>query len=304
VAEHRDRPGDAFASLAARGFLGLLAPLPWPARLRAAGWLGRTTVARSRRLSARVATNLGHVLPETTEADRTRIAREVGDCFGRTALELFAARAFESAHPWNPPRGPGLPAVEAALAERRGAIVVSGHFGGWEATRAWLKEQGAPCATVYRPLKNKHLDALYHDSVAHTGSPMLPKGRLAVRTLVRHLNQGGFVALLVDQYDHGSPALDFLGRPAPTTLTPAELALKFRMPLIPAYAPRTPDGARIDIWFDAPIPPTSAPEMMQAFNHSLAAQVRARPGQYYWLHRRWEKCLPGLAEKRAAARPR
>jgi Kdo2-lipid IVA lauroyltransferase/acyltransferase len=66
---------------------------------------------------------------------------------------------------------------------------------------------------------------------------------------------------------------------------------------VPAYAPRTPDGAASTSG-STPIPPTSAPEMMQAFNHSLAAQVRARPGQYYWLHRRWQKTLPGLAEKR------
>lgn len=301
--ERRARPGDALAPLAVRGLLGLLAPLPWQTRLAAAGWLGRTALARSRRLSARIAANLAHVMPETTEAERARIAREVGDCFGRTALELFAARAFERAQPWNPPAGPGLAAVEAAIAERRGAIVISGHFGGWEAWRAWLKARGAPGAAVYRPLKNPRLDALYRDSIAHTtGGPVLPKGRMAVRTLMRHLTRGGFVALLVDQYDRGAPALDFLGRPAPTTLTPAELALKLGLPLIPAFAPRTPDGARIDIWFDAPIPPSSAREMMQAFNHSLAAQVRARPGQYYWLHRRWEKDLPGFAEKQPKPR--
>jgi Kdo2-lipid IVA lauroyltransferase/acyltransferase len=295
------RRGDAATLYAVRTLLAVLSPLPWRTRLAAAGRLGRTALARSPRLMARVAANLAHVMPEMAEVDRARIAAEVGDCFGRTALELFASRAFERAHPWNPPRGPGLPAVEAALAEGTGAIVVSGHFGGWEATRAWLKEQGAPCATVYRPLKNKPLDDYYRESVAYTGSPMLPKGRLAVRTLVKHLTKGGFVALLVDQYEHGAPALDFLGRPAPTTLTPAELALKFRLPLIPAYAPRNEDG-RIDIWFDAPIAPTTAPEMMQAFNHSLAAQVRARPGQYYWLHRRWEKALPGLAEGKAKRR--
>jgi Kdo2-lipid IVA lauroyltransferase/acyltransferase len=44
-------------------------------------------------------------------------------------------------------------------------------------------------------------------------------------------------------------------------------------------------------------PPLSTPEaMMQAVNDALAEQVRARPGQYYWLHRRWSKSLPGLAE--------
>jgi lauroyl/myristoyl acyltransferase len=35
--------------------------------------------------------------------------------------------------------------------------------------------------------------------------------------------------------------------------------------------------------------------MTQAAADSLAARVRATPGQYYWLHRRWVK---DLAERR------
>lgn len=299
----RSGTGAALGYAALRIALALLALLPWRARLRVAGWLGRTLVTRAPRLRARVFANLAHVLPETSDAERARIAAETGDCFGRTALELFSSRAFEKHHPWNEPTGPGLATIEQAIAEATGTIVVSGHYGGWEATRAWLKERGRPGATVYRPLRDERLDAFYRESVAYTGSPMLPKGRLAVRTLVKHLAGGGFVTLLVDQHERGAPELDFLGRPAPTTLVPAELALKFHLPLIPACATRRPDG-RIDIFLDAPVPHGTPKSMMQAVNHSLAAQVRAHPGQYYWLHRRWSKSLPGLAGEDRLPKPR
>ncbi len=33
--------------------------------------------------------------------------------------------------------------------------------------------------------------------------------------------------------------------------------------------------------------------MTQAAADSLAARVRATPGQYYWLHRRWTKTFTG-----------
>lgn len=295
-ARRKRRPRFARATyLVLRTGLALLGLLPWRMQSGIAGWLGRTVVTRSPRLSSRVATNLAHVMPATTEAERIRIAAETGDCFGRTALELFSSRAFEANHPWNAPTGPGLAAVEEAIAAGTGAIVVSGHYGGWEATRAWLKERGRPTATIYRPLRDPRLDAFYRESVAYTGSPMLPKDRLAVRTLVRHLARGGFVALLVDQHERNAPALDFMGKPAPTTLVPAELARKFRVPLIPAFATRRKDG-RIDIFFDAPVTGDSARAMMQGVNDSLAAQVRAHPGQYYWLHRRWAKDLPGFRD--------
>ena len=32
--------------------------------------------------------------------------------------------------------------------------------------------------------------------------------------------------------------------------------------------------------------------MTQAAADSLAARIRARPEQYYWLHRRWVKTFP------------
>jgi Kdo2-lipid IVA lauroyltransferase/acyltransferase len=292
----RSRVGDAATYAAVRILLAALSPLPWSAQGRVAAWAGRTAVTRSRRLRARVLANLGHVLPETNEAEREAILRATGDCFGRTALELFAAPAFRAARPWTAPTGPGLAAAEAAIRDRTGAIFVSGHFGGWEAIRAWLTENGAPCATVYRALPNPWLERFYLERIVLNGRPVVPKGRLAVRVLVRHLAEGGFVALLVDQHERRAPALDFLGRPAPTTLAPAELALRFRVPLIPAFAPRSDDGARIDIVFGAPAPPSTPEAMMQAVNDALAEQVRARPGQYYWLHRRWSKSLPGLAE--------
>src|SRR5690606_1628276 len=160
------------AYLGLRAGIALLGVLPWRKQSDFAGWLGRTIVTRSPRLMARVVTNLAHVMPATTEAERERIAIETGDCFGRTALELFASRRFEANHPWNAPTGPGLAAVRQAIAAGTGAIVVSGHYGGWEATRAWLKEQGRPTATIYRPLRDPRLDEFYRESVAYTGSPM------------------------------------------------------------------------------------------------------------------------------------
>jgi KDO2-lipid IV(A) lauroyltransferase len=110
-----------------------------------------------------------------------------------------------------------------------------------------------------------------------------------MRELVRHLKSGGIVAVLLDQYVQGGTPIDFLGHPAPTGLTIAELALKFKVPMIPAYGTREPDGLHVAIDFEAPLPPTTALAMTQAAATSLGARVRAKPEQYYWLHRRWVK---------------
>ena len=86
--------------------------------------------------------------------------------------------------------------------------------------------------------------------------------------------------------------IDFLGRPAPTVTIAADLALKFGVPLFPAYGIRDPDGRHVAVVIEAPIPHGTAAEMTKAFSDSLAARVRAHPGQYLWLHQRWAKSLP------------
>jgi KDO2-lipid IV(A) lauroyltransferase len=38
---------------------------------------------------------------------------------------------------------------------------------------------------------------------------------------------------------------------------------------------------------EAPIPQTTALEMTTALTRSLEARVKAHPGQWFWIHRRW-----------------
>ena len=111
-----------------------------------------------------------------------------------------------------------------------------------------------------------------------------------MRELIRHLRAGGVVAILLDQYVLDGTPIDFLGHPAPTGTAIAALAGALRRADDPRLRhPRRRTASQIAIDFEAPIAPGSAEAMTQAAADSLGARVRARPGQYYWLHRRWVK---------------
>jgi Kdo2-lipid IVA lauroyltransferase/acyltransferase len=140
-------------------------------------------------------------------------------------------------------------------------------------------------------VRNRHLERLYRANIETTGAPMFPKGRRSVRAIARHVACGGVIALLVDQHEKRGKVLDFMGHPAPTTLVAAELGLRYGVPLFPAFVIRGEDGVTARIEVEAPIPAGEPAAMMQAFNDALAARVRAHPGQYFWLHRRWRKSL-------------
>jgi KDO2-lipid IV(A) lauroyltransferase len=155
-----------------------------------------------------------------------------------------------------------------------------------------MKSIGITCAGVYRPADNPHLEAVYRRNLEAGGTPIFTKNARGVRGMIKHLSSGGIVAILNDQYDRRAERFDFVGRSAPTATIAADLALKFGLPLIPIYGIRDPDGEHVAVVVEAPIPHTDAATMTQAVNDSLAAMIRAHPGQYYWMHRRWRKDLP------------
>lgn len=272
--------------------LGIARALPWRARVAFGGWLGRRIVTGVPKFRRRVEANLAYVLPELDAPARARIAAETGETFGRTFVEIFSMAEFKARRPWGEARGPGLQAAREARAAGRPVLLVTGHFGQWEAGRAAAAEAlGGEVAGVYRPLNNPYLDAPYVRELELGGRPMFPKGPAGLRGLLGHLAKGGAVAMLVDQYDRRAPLLDFLGRPAPSLTLAADLALRTGAALIPGYGLRAADGLTMQVTLEAPIPHSTAAEMTQALNDSLAAQVRAHPGQYFWLHRRWRKDL-------------
>lgn len=269
--------------------IGIARALPHPVRLRLGAALMRSALVLVPDLRARIDGNLRLVFPEMPASERGVLRRAAVGNIGRTLIETLDSNAFQRRAPWSEPRGPGWPVLQDAIASGNGAILVSGHFGQWEAVRGALKERGIVCGALYRPLKNPYLEPYYLANLRAPGEPIISRDGRGLREFVRHVRSGGLIAVLLDQYVQRGTAIDFLGHPAPTGTFIAEVALKYGVPMMPAYGTRQADGVHIDIDFEAPIPPTDPHQMTQAAADSLAARVRAHPAQYYWLHRRWVK---------------
>ncbi|MCC6006532.1 MAG: lysophospholipid acyltransferase family protein [Rhodobacteraceae bacterium] len=227
------------------------------------------------------------VFPDMPRAQRAALRREMGSNMGRTLFEILHSADFQARPERFHISGPGLAALEQARAAGKGAIIVSGHFGQWDAVRAVLKARGMETGAVYRPQRNRFYQRGFLAGIEEGGKPVIATGRAGTMDLVRHLRRGGFLAILLDEkYAEGVP-VPFLGHPALTSTSAATLALKYDLPLVPAYGTRRPDGSEFDVVFEAPIPHTDALTMTRAVNDSLSARVLANPGQWYWLLRRW-----------------
>ena len=289
MARRRSPALSFLAWLPQAALLGLARALPARARLGFAAGFARLLVAAIPDMRHRVENNLRLIFPAMPAAERRRLRAASAASFGRTMIEVMTRRDFQARAAWTGPTGPGLAALQAARAAGKGAILVSGHFGQWEATRGALATLGIESGALYRPVKNPWLERDYRANIEAGGKPVLGRDATGVRQLVRTLRGGGVMAILLDQHTKGGAPIDFLGHPAPTGTVIAELALKYGLPMIPVYGTRDPDGLHVTVDFEAPIPPTTALEMTQAAADSLAARIRAHPEQYFWLHRRWVK---------------
>ncbi|WIY26873.1 lysophospholipid acyltransferase family protein [Parasedimentitalea psychrophila] len=236
----------------------------------------------------RVNRDLKQVFPEMSRQERNCLRRQMGRNMGQTLFEIYHNAEFHTRLDHFHVSGPGLKAIEAAQAAGKGAIIVSGHFGQWEAVRASLKARGIEVGAVYRRQSNRHYQRRLLAGIEAGGLPIMETGRVGTKTLVRHLRSGGVVAILLDEKHPDGARLPFLGRPALTSLAAAQLALKYDIPMVPAYGTRIGDGSDFAVEYEAPIPHSDAKTMTAAFNDSLSARIRAHPDQWYWLLNRWQ----------------
>ena len=150
-----------------------------------------------------------------------------------------------------------------------------------------LKSRGMETGAVYRPQTNRHYERRLFAGIEAGGKPILATGQIGTRALVRHIRDGGFIAILLDEKYADGVRIPFLGHQALTSLAAAQLALKYGLPMVPAYGTRAGDGSEFNVEFEAAIPHTDSLTMTRAFNDSLSSAHPRQPDQWYWMLRRW-----------------
>ena len=120
------------------------------------------------------------------------------------------------------------------------------------------------------------------------GEPIFPAGISGTKRMIRHLKDGGILALLLDQAVSDGISFRFFGKEAKTSIAIAELALKYDATIIPCYGIREKDGIAISVVFEDPILTKEPRGIIQSINDSLEKRVRESPTQWHWLHNRWK----------------
>lgn len=236
----------------------------------------------------RVLDGLKRVFPEMDEKEARILCKRIGRNIGRTMSEILFNASFKKQIELFDAKGVGLEALRKAKAEGTGAIIVSAHFGQWEAIRHYLQASGMETGAVYRENSNPWFERHWLKGIKLGGEPIVAKSPGGNMKMIRHLRKGGFFALLVDQKFQQGHLIPFLGVDALTTTSAAELALRYDLPLVPAFGTRDDNELNIHVEFEAPIKPSDGLTMTRELNDRISARIMDKPEQWYWLHKRWD----------------
>ncbi len=253
---------------------------------------------RLRRVAQR---NLALLIPVVGRAAFERRRAIADEVFGSIARILVAFARFPSLRRENLDRWircEGTEYVDEGFRRGRGVLFATAHLGNWELSAFAHALFRAPMHVVVRPLDNPLIDRLVERRRALSGNRPIFKKDFA-RAILKALAANEAVGILIDQnatLDAGV-FVNFFGVPACASTGLAKIAAHSGATVIPGFALWREEERRWVLRFHPPVEIAGdAARDTQTLQTRLEEAIRADPGQWLWIHRRWKTRPPGEAE--------
>jgi KDO2-lipid IV(A) lauroyltransferase len=185
--------------------------------------------------------------------------------------------------------------LQLLMNRNQGLIMITGHYGNWEILGYVLATLGFESTAVARPLDNPYLNDWVFGVRERQGQKIVGK-KGATSEITQLLSSGGVVGFVADQ-NAGSKGIfvDFFGRKASTYKSIGLLAMQYEVPVVVGYARRLNGRFHFRVATQEIIWPDDWKQqndplryITQRYTKAIEDFVRADPGQYLWVHRRWK----------------
>jgi len=270
---------------------------PVDLNLRTAQHFGTVWDYFDKRHHQRAVANLERCFPHFTDAQRESLATKSVQHMCMLAVEMMHTTRLVRVDTWRKyvELDNFHDTLELLMANKKGLIMLTGHYGNWEILGYVMATLGFESTAVARPLDNPYLSEWVYGVRERQGQKIVGK-KGATSEITELLASGGVVGFVADQNaGHKGIFVDFFGRKASTYKSIGLLAMQFEVPIVVGYARRL--GGRFhfrlatqDIiwpadWKDQPDPLLY---ITQRYTKAIEDFVRDDPSQYLWLHRRWK----------------
>jgi len=248
--------------------------------------------------------NLEIAFPDVPERERRRILRKSLSNLGRVIVSIGLLPTFtddEIRRRVSYSEG-SLENLRKASEKGKGLFFVTAHIGNWELLALAHSLHGHPFSVFARRRSNPHLERIIENLRTRGGNVVITAQEMkaeGARELIGALRKGGAIGILVDQAPRGPHGVlvPFFGKLAWTLRVPALLALRTGAALVPAFLrPHPSEQGRYLIYFGPEIPKIDSGDrdedvrkLSEQLQGVIEAEVRARPEEWFWVHRRWKR---------------
>jgi len=187
------------------------------------------------------------------------------------------------------------------LLSPKGTIVISGHLGNWELALLFAASYfGDRLLAIARKIDFAPLDRWVYNFRTRFGGEVINKTG-ALPDMTKSLRSGNVLATLIDQGTKPGEGIDamFFNRKVLATPGIAMLAMRTKVPVIPAFCVRDQNGFTVIL--NPPVKMQKTKNLRadiqvntQRIMANIEAAVRKYPEQYFWFHKRWKIYYPHL----------
>jgi lauroyl/myristoyl acyltransferase len=260
-------------------------------------WLAWRLMGSTRRA---VAGNLRPLFPDESERQLERRALQTLRAYARDVIDFLRALDVPpaaAAQLFSYPSDDGR-RMNELLAQGKGVILITGHFGNWEIGSVFLRRLfGLPLTIVAMAEADDEVNRIRREIRDALDVDTIEVGRAFDTALQirKRLSENRMVAMLVDR--HVGPdrvEVSLLGRQTWFLRSPALMAYLTGAPIVPCFITRMGPGRfRVEMGQPIPVPPdarrdAAVQHVAQSFADQLAARIRIAPQHWYHFYPYWQ----------------
>ena len=183
----------------------------------------------------------------------------------------------------------GMEYFQAAMADKRGTILIVPHQGNWEVLGLWVSPR-SKMTSLYEPPKIPEVGKWIKSSREKSGATLVPTDGRGVAALIKALKRGETTAILPDQQPEESGGIfaPFMGVQARTMTLLTNLIARSGCQALLCCAIRQPGGWRLHFLpAEEELYSEDKAVAVGALNKGIERIVALAPEQYQWEYKRF-----------------
>lgn len=229
-----------------------------------------------------------------SKAEKRSIAKKVFENLGKNFIEAVSIPKFNRNNINKYVSCKNIGVLRRFVREKKGAIILSAHFGNWELLAHYISMQGLPMNVIARRVRMDWLEAFLAGIRKKNNVNVIYRDASA-KEIVDLLRNGEFVGIMPDQ-DMDSVSgvfVDFFGKSAWTPSGPAVLNLLTGVSIVPCFLARRSFGHEFLIEDPIELIKTGdrkkdIKENTQRYTKIIEDYIKRFPEHWVWFHDRWK----------------